>query len=108
MKTYPRYFVGRLWLAWRYSDSDSTSPEAIAMLSIADSQKTSADGIEWCYLGPIPEILPPKTKRKQRLWIRRIATTSASQSEYAERWIEEDNSCSAGWIRTDETREVEQ
>lgn len=55
------------------------------------------------YLGPIPEILPPKTKVVQRLWV----LPQDGEAGIC-RWFCDDEPMAVGWIRTDETREVEQ
>ena len=64
----------------------------------------------WCYLGPIPEILPPKKKVVQRLWIRHAKQTAQDAAEYVQQWVPCDEQLigEGDWIRTDRTREVEQ
>lgn len=62
----------------------------------------------WCYLGPIPEILPPRKKVVQRLWLLRKVTITGNSAQYDERWSSDGIEIGGGWIRTDETREVEQ
>lgn len=57
----------------------------------------------WCYLGPIPEILPPKKKVVQRLWV----LPQDGETGIC-RWFCDGEPMAVGWIRTDETREVEQ
>ena len=63
-----------------------------------------------CYLGPIPEILPPKKKVVQRLWIRHAKQTAQDAAEYVQQWVPCDEQLigEGDWIRTDRTREVEQ
>ncbi len=63
-----------------------------------------------CYLGPIPEILPPRKKVVQRLWILHSKQTATDAAEYLQSWIPEEHEGTlfGNWIRTDETREVEQ
>lgn len=62
-----------------------------------------------CYLGPIPEILPPKKKVVERLWIMRLGT-SGWPATYDEQWVIDTHPDpeEGDWIRTDRTREVEQ
>ncbi len=74
---------------------------------VKDEREFSTD--TWCYLGPLPEILPPVKKVTERLWIKcgqRYATDSA---EYMEAWIAENERTVMKdvWIRTDCTRERE-
>lgn len=64
-----------------------------------------------CYLGPIPEILPPLKKVVQRLWLLKVRDiTSSNCAEYSEHWLgcDEQPTESGEWIRTNRTREVEQ
>lgn len=62
-----------------------------------------------CYLGPIPEILPPVKKVVERMWIIRLGT-SKWPATYDEQWVPDTQPDpeSGDWIRTDRTREVEQ
>lgn len=59
-----------------------------------------------CYLGPIPEILPPKRKVVERLW---IDYCESHDSKVLFRWFAEGETIqpSGNWVRTDETRERE-
>lgn len=62
-----------------------------------------------CYLGPIPEILPPRNRVVQRLWLAPVADdTPNGGALYEGQWIAETTITPAHWIRTDKTREVEQ
>lgn len=61
-----------------------------------------------CYLGPIPEILPPKKKVVQRLWLIRGGSCGEGFQAYQEHWLVDDPVGDYHWIRTDETREVDQ
>lgn len=65
--------------------------------------------MRWCYLGPIPEILPPKKKVVERLWLEPIKRTAQNAMEFEEAWLvdEETIQPTGDWIRTDRTREVE-
>lgn len=60
-----------------------------------------------CYLGPIPEILPPKKKVVQRLW---IDYCEPNDGKVLCAWFADGETIQppGNWIRTDETREVEQ
>lgn len=65
----------------------------------------------WCYIGPMPEILPPMKKVVQRLWLERLSSSTQDgtvKTVFAEHWIPDDgkNSLPAFWIATPETREV--
>lgn len=63
-----------------------------------------------CYLGPIPEILPPKKKVVERLWLEAMANGIEPQTVlYRMHWCVDDNSKAypINWIRTDNTREGE-
>ena len=58
-----------------------------------------------CYLGPIPEILPPLKKVTERLWLE-----PRGGGLWEEVWCADDNRKGyqwPDWIRTDRTREVE-
>lgn len=56
-----------------------------------------------CYLGPIPEILPPVKKVVERFWISR---KESSDGSYYGAWFAKEPD-TGSWIRTDETRERE-
>lgn len=60
----------------------------------------------WCYLGPMPEILPPVKKVVERLWIKHITHITGTDAQYRERWIQEGHTCTSDWIKTDRTREA--
>lgn len=74
------------------------------------------DAFDWetatrCYLGPIPEILPPKKKVVQRLWLEPTDVPAITGCRtFIERWFVDGASDTQinDWIRTDRTREVEQ
>lgn len=55
-----------------------------------------------CYLGPIPEILPPLKKVTERLWL-----LHCGGGLWEEDWVADDDrkTLPADWIRTDRTRE---
>lgn len=75
---------------------------------VADDREFSTG--TWCYLGPIPEILPPKKKVVQRLWLLKVRDIARSNcAEYSEHWLgyDEQPTEDGNWIRTDKTREVE-
>lgn len=59
-----------------------------------------------CYLGPIPEIIMPRKKVVERLWIKHITHITGTDAQYRERWIEEGHTCTSDWIKTDRTREA--
>ena len=64
----------------------------------------------WCYLGPIPEILPPVKKVVERLWLEAMANGIEPQTVlYRMHWCVDDNAKAypINWIRTDNTRERE-
>lgn len=171
MKTYPRYFIGRLWnkrdaylrfdsqyqCVWVRNDGKETpqsegpewdadkpcdtwnevTPEMAQARLLPEARplrwvencvpdkpgiwlRNNPDGhidaacingdevLEWnratrCYLGPIPEILPPKKKVVQRLWV----LPQDGEAGIC-RWFHGDEPMAVGWIRTDRTREVEQ
>ena len=69
-----------IW-AWRYSESDSESPEDLEFISEQDLGAVSTKGIEWCYIGTVPVILPPPKKVLQRLWLKRLRTTTKSVNQ---------------------------
>lgn len=60
----------------------------------------------WCYVGPIPEILPPKKKVVQRLW---IDYCEPNDGKVLFAWFVDGETFKpeGRWIRTDETRERE-
>lgn len=93
---------------WAYKLTKESSCNYVDVHS-ADQMQNASNGLQWCYLGPIPEILPPVKKVTERLWIKcgqRYATDSA---EYMEAWIAENERTvmNDGWIRTDCTRKRE-
>lgn len=60
-----------------------------------------------CYLGPMPEILPPVMKVVERLWV--YSLDGDDDPVFVGRWIAESETVQPArdWIRTDRTREVE-
>lgn len=98
-----------IW-AWRYDTSRTTRPTKVVDLSEDDCQNCSTNGIEWCYFGPIPEILPPVKKVVERLWLEAMANGIEPQTVlYRMHWCVDDNAKAypINWIRTDNTRERE-
>ena len=67
-----------------------------------------------CYLGPIPEILPPVKKVVERLWMEHLDAVSSTGSispltraTYEHHWLSDDAKADPSWIRTNRTRERE-
>lgn len=62
-----------------------------------------------CYLGPIPEILPPVKKVVQRLWVQFVGSEHKGFDLVKQVWLPESQDVErTDFIRTDRTREVEQ
>lgn len=93
---------------WAYKVRDSAC--SYVDLHTEDELQNVSNGFWWCYLGPIPEILPPKKKVVQRLWLSYAKQTATDAAEYLQCWLTLDYQLigEGNWIRTDETREVEE
>jgi hypothetical protein len=64
---------------------------------------------EYCYLGPIPEILPALKKVRKFMWLEYMDSDALhpGESVYKEHWIEEGEAPDvAGWLRTDKWTDV--
>ena len=64
---------------------------------------------EYCYLGPIPEILPALKKVRKFMWLEYLGSDAChpGESVYKEHWIEEGEApVVAGWLRTDKWTDV--
>lgn len=92
-----------IW-AWQYTHCNSIT-NVSGIICESDLAHAASKGVRYCYLGQIPEILPPVKKVVERLWLLQHGI-----STYTERWVSDDSreSLSGDWIRTDRTREVEQ
>lgn len=94
-----------IW-AWKYADWNGIT-NISGIISHADLVHAASSGVQWCYLGPIPEILPPKKKVAQRLWLYKVKHIGGNCVEYSELWLPDgERPNDRLWIRTDETREV--
>lgn len=82
----------------------------ISVMALYPDNWQSFDDATRCYLGPIPEILPPMKKVVQRLWLEPIKRTAQNAMEFEEAWFVDGETIQppGDWIRTDRTREVEQ
>ena len=97
-----------IW-AWKYADWNGIT-NISGIIAHADLVHAASSGVHWCYLGPIPEILPPLKKVVQRLWLLVGRQVDDKTAMYLQQWMDGDSKPygDADWIRTDETREVEQ
>lgn len=96
-----------IW-AWRFDTSSNLTPVKVVSLSQDDCANASCNGIEWCYLGPIPAILPPLKKVTQRLWLERtnVSIALTGSATFFEHWLSDDAEADSSWIRTDTVREI--
>lgn len=97
-----------IW-AWQFTEWNSVT-NISGIISANDLAHAASNGVRWCYLGPIPEILPPVKKVVERLWIQLISCEPCDCGRYKEAWIADGETVQppSDWIRTDCTREVEQ
>ena len=95
-----------IW-AWQYTEWNNVT-NVSGLLSTWDLDNAASKGMRWCYLGPIPEILPPKKKVTERLWVNANYEDGTGVLHWQNESDGDGIPSGAGyWIRTDRTRERE-
>lgn len=84
------------------------SREGMSVYAVTDPDLLYTKG-EYCYLGPVPEILPALKKVRKFMWLEYMDSDALhpGESVYKEHWIEEGEAPVVdGWLRTDKWTDV--
>lgn len=84
------------------------SREGMSVYTVTNPDLLYSKG-EYCYLGPIPEILPALKKVRKFMWLEYMDSDACNPGEsvYKEHWIDEGEEPDVpGWLRTDKWTEV--
>lgn len=94
---------------WAWKPHGGSGSWGLAKLHTETDIYTAASGVYWCYIGPIPEILPPLKKVTERLWLE-VTEYIEGEELCRSHWFDDATKpehSEGDWYKTDRTRERE-